>query len=79
MGSTRPPLWSSGRSSWLQIRRQARAQNVLKICVRIQTEKLIEKVILKIVQMNAEERRQLNVRQFCFSDRHSTALNRMRL
>jgi hypothetical protein len=41
--------------------------------------KLVEKVILKIVQRHVEERGLLNASQFGFRARHSTTLQCMRL
>jgi hypothetical protein len=42
------------------------------------TDKLFEKVILKIVQRHIEEKGQLNASQFVFRARHSTTLQCVR-
>jgi hypothetical protein len=54
-------------------------QNLRPISLLSITGKLFEKVILKIIQRNLEERDLLNARQFGFRARHSTTLQCMRL
>jgi hypothetical protein len=56
-------------------RNQVRARNSLKICVRLASFPLLEKVILNIVEKHIEERSLLNA----FRVRHSTTLQCMRL
>jgi hypothetical protein len=54
-------------------------QNLRPISILSTTDKLCEKVILKIVQRHIEERGLLNASSFGFSARHRTTLQCMRL
>jgi hypothetical protein len=53
-------------------------QNLRPISLLSTTGKLLEKVILKIVQIHTEERGLLNATQFSFRGRHSMTLEGMR-
>jgi hypothetical protein len=54
-------------------------KNLSPISLLLTTGKLFEKVVLKILQKNTEERSLLNASQFAFHARYSTTLRCMKL